>query len=69
MSTVLTMVFMFCLFYGFWRVVRKLWRNADIWEQKEQVVVKEDQFDNVQDFMKHHKVPKSFKDRMKKFFE
>ena len=69
MSKVITLVVLFSLGYGFWRLIRKAWRSADIWEQKEQVEVKEHQHDNVKDFMKEHKVPKGFKERMQKFFE
>jgi len=69
MSKAITLLVLFGIGYGFWRLVRKAWRSADIWEQKERVVIKEGQFENVKDFMKEHKVPKSFKERMKKFFE
>ena len=69
MSKVLILVLLFSLTYGLWRGIRKLWVKADISEQKEQVIEKEDQFDDVKEFMKDHKVPKSFGERMRKFFE
>lgn len=68
MSKVLTLVVLFFVLYGFWKVIRGLWRNADIDEQKETVVSKEGQFDDVKKFMKKHKIHKSFKERMARFF-
>jgi hypothetical protein len=69
MGKVILLVLLFFAGYAFWKFIRRLWRNADIDEQKENVETKEDQYSDVQSFAKSHRVPKGFKDRMARFFE
>lgn len=51
-----------------WMFIRKWWRNADIWERKGDITLAEQQNKNMKNFTRDHKIPTSFKNRLKNFF-